>query len=80
MIDKYEAHNKRVMDGKSKDHFFLVIDRHFYDIYEQNGRLNLLNHAVVSTPLSAMVRYPRAKGRNTYQSLRIGKRRIIRKK
>lgn len=80
MIDKYEAHNQKVFAAHKPGDFLVVLNKQFYDVCEKEGRLDMLDQAIISVPVSAMVQYPRAKGRNNYQPLRIGKRRIIRKK
>jgi hypothetical protein len=60
MIDKYEAHNQRVLAASihGPSGSMVVISEHFYDVYEEAGNLNLLDNCVVSRPLTALVRYP----------------------
>jgi hypothetical protein len=58
MIDKYEEHNRRVLDNTTPETFVAVINETMYDQYEKAGLLNLLDRCVVSRPLKTLVRYP----------------------
>lgn len=58
MIDKYEEHNRRVLDTSSPHDHVVVINEVMYDRCEEEGTLHLLNKCVVSRPIKALVQYP----------------------
>lgn len=59
MTDKYEEHNRRVLDSM---HPFAnsptVINERMFDLMEANGMDFELQYCVVSRPLKALVHYP----------------------
>lgn len=82
MIDKYEAHNRKVISNSDQHTFLTVIPEAFYDACEERGVLHLLDLAVVSRPLKAFVEYKPIRpkylgkygGRKVYVSKRIKKK------
>jgi hypothetical protein len=61
MIDKYEEHNRRVLDNCKPYDFVVVMHEKWYDHAEAMGELHLLDKVVISRPLKALVQYPRVR-------------------